>query len=223
MIYERTGQSSSLSRADIAEPVLRNFALTDRAINRRSLIAWAEHCTECAMPDCYKSCAFYRPRGDLKCRRFENGFQTVNAARSPDLVEIAFGKWAQLEGIGPTALLGRAAFKTLERTDALLSWATRHLPMPYYIRARFERLYGVLQATAGRLDVFARPLTRNTSFLAEVHNPTSQPVKFRFSFGQSGEAPAFMTVLTFQPGYNAVLVPAAEIFGTAPIPSSIQI
>jgi len=175
------------------------------------------------MPDCYKSCAFYRPRGDLKCRRFENGFQTVSAARSADLVEIAFGKWAQLEGIGPTALLGRTAYKTLERTDALLSRAIRHLPLPYYIRARGERLYGVLQATAGRFDVFAKPLTASSSFLAEVHNPNAEPVKFRFSFGQSGDAAVFMTVLTFEPGYNAVLVPVAEIFGKAPIPSSIQI
>lgn len=175
------------------------------------------------MPDCFKSCAFYRPRGDLKCRRFENGFQAVSASRSANLVEIEFGKWAQLEGIGPTALLGRTAYKTLERTDALLSWATRHLPMPYYIRARSERLYGVLQAMAGRLDPFATPVTSNASFLAEVYNPNPQPITFRFSFGQIGNAPDFMTVLTFEPGYNVSLVPSAEIFGKAPIIPSIQI
>jgi hypothetical protein len=49
------------------------FRETAEAIEARTLIIWAEHCTECAYPSCYSTCEFYSPRRDKNCRRFAGG------------------------------------------------------------------------------------------------------------------------------------------------------
>ena len=44
---------------------------------RVSLAPWGEHCTECAVPECYASCDLYAARVDGKCRRFAEGIELV--------------------------------------------------------------------------------------------------------------------------------------------------
>ncbi|MHA1757931.1 MAG: HAD-IIIC family phosphatase, partial [Promethearchaeota archaeon] len=38
-----------------------------------SFLLWGEHCINCQMPKCYKSCGLYSPRFDGKCRTFIDG------------------------------------------------------------------------------------------------------------------------------------------------------
>ena len=60
---------------------------------------WGEHCSECAMPTCYGTCAFYTPRRDLKCRRFDKGIEAVRARGAPGELglRVSFRKWGKLE------------------------------------------------------------------------------------------------------------------------------
>src|SRR5882762_1453079 len=75
-------------------------------ILRRSLTVWREHCSECAMPSCYSTCTFYRPRLDYKCRRLDGGIRVIpsNEHIAVPMI-IKFGRWARLLGYGPAGLL----------------------------------------------------------------------------------------------------------------------
>jgi len=63
-------------------------------------IEWEEHCFECAPPICYKTCANYLKRNDLKCQLLKNGILPINEKSSirPD-VYLKFRNWAKLEVI----------------------------------------------------------------------------------------------------------------------------
>jgi FkbH-like protein len=71
------------------------FAATRKSIALGSSLVWGEHCSECAMPTCYGTCAFYTPRRDLKCRRFDNGIEAVRVRGvSGELgLRVSFRKW----------------------------------------------------------------------------------------------------------------------------------
>jgi FkbH-like protein len=53
---------------------------------------WEEHCTECAVPECYATCPLFDRRKDNRCKRFTNGIESVNGGYS-----IFFKRWAKLE------------------------------------------------------------------------------------------------------------------------------
>ena len=94
-----------LTRLDLPETSVRLMRALDDAIAERSQIVWGEHCSECAYPSCYASCAYYTPRSDLRCRRFERGIEAVKVAGWPAaLMRIRFRKWGKLEGEGPAPL-----------------------------------------------------------------------------------------------------------------------
>lgn len=107
----------------LAPDVLTGLADTRARLAARSQIVWGEHCTECAAPACYASCAFYTPRGDGHCRRFVNGVEAVEGLGLVPgaLARIRFRKWGKLEGRGPARALTPDAAEARERSDAFWS------------------------------------------------------------------------------------------------------
>ncbi len=130
--------------------------LDGRRLAGRSQIVWGEHCSECAYPSCYSSCAFYDPRPDLNCRRFEAGVEDAGAG----MMRIRFRKWGKLEGRGPARLRGHAEARRRERADAAVSRVLGHAPLPFQlVRAaawRMSRLkaHGPLDAQDLAIDAF---------------------------------------------------------------------
>ena len=64
---------------------------------------WSEHCVECALPECYKTCKLYNPREDGKCARFTYGI-FPNSSFSGHYqygLDINFERWAKLEAYWP--------------------------------------------------------------------------------------------------------------------------
>jgi FkbH-like protein len=59
-------------------------------------LIWEEHCTECAVPECYKSCILYDQRPDGACRRFTEGI-SLNSSLSGSSSKIQFKRWGKLE------------------------------------------------------------------------------------------------------------------------------
>jgi FkbH-like protein len=85
-------------------------------IEMKSLLVWGEHCSECAAPECFKTCSLYDRRPDLKCRRFVNGIESLDI-RGLDRgqsygMRVAFKQWGKLEAAGRLTLhrLDRTAF-----------------------------------------------------------------------------------------------------------------
>lgn len=65
----------------------------DLAIQKGYFTFWEEHCTECAIPDCYLTCSLFQERKDSRCMRFENGIEDVFGEGR----RINFKRWAKLE------------------------------------------------------------------------------------------------------------------------------
>ncbi|MGC1304953.1 MAG: HAD-IIIC family phosphatase [Caulobacteraceae bacterium] len=118
--------ANEYSRVGVEIP--RGAELFDgRTVRARSQIVWGEHCSECAYPICYASCAFYDPRPDLHCRRFVAGIE----AAEQGLTRIRFRKWGKLEGHGPAPLHAYVQARRRERRDAMVSQFLADAPLPF--------------------------------------------------------------------------------------------
>ena len=96
-MLETEVQKTKGSARDIPEDILQNFLEMRQELLERSVLPWAEHCTECAVPHCYSTCDFYTPREDLKCRRFVDGMVPIDLPRRVEFVG-AIGKisWVKI-------------------------------------------------------------------------------------------------------------------------------
>lgn len=71
---------------------IRKIKTHDYFVKSDLLLYWEEHCTECAVPSCFETCALYEDRLGFSCRRFEEGL-TLN-----DLgIEFYKRRWGKLE------------------------------------------------------------------------------------------------------------------------------
>lgn len=63
------------------------------------MIKWEEHCTECAMPECYKVCSLYEKREDGACARFVYGIvpNYIYKGHYNFGADIKFRKWGKIE------------------------------------------------------------------------------------------------------------------------------
>lgn len=124
--------------ADALPEDAADFASDD--IVRRCNIIWQEHCSECAMPRCYSTCAYYRPREDYKCQRFDGGVRLyVPTARAAAPMRIQFGRWARLLAYGPAPLRPAAEAYAAERRSLLAVNAFGALPLPRGLAAPLRR------------------------------------------------------------------------------------
>ena len=65
-MYEFEVDNGTFSAHDLPEEALRKFANSHVHVSAIALIPWEEHCTECAMPQCYSTCDLYEARKDGK-------------------------------------------------------------------------------------------------------------------------------------------------------------
>ncbi len=184
---------------------------------RRSFLLWGEHCTECAAPACYQSCDLYRPRKDLRCRRFEFGIFASRAFPGrPGAAEVQFKRWAKLEARGNARLFDARAVSLMERAARWLS------PIADLVGAAAHRVTGdarwahlahsLLERLNARLHRAGRGGTLPDAFVAEIYNPGDKPVTLLLSMAvdrsklaadvlpQSLPPPLFER-LTVPPGY----------------------
>ena len=75
-----------------------NEAIPANSIEYLAPLVWQEHCVECGMPECYKTCARYQPRSDGRCILFKKGIVRVknpNAILGQNAV-IEMREWGKL-------------------------------------------------------------------------------------------------------------------------------
>jgi FkbH-like protein len=104
--------------------VVHASEVDESAIERVYQMVWAEHCVECAIPDCYAVCPLYVRRGDGRCARFRNGIQPnpEYSGMYPFGADISFRRWAKLEA----ELRGRTVSLDSERRRQ--QWDRRIIP-----------------------------------------------------------------------------------------------
>lgn len=203
-----------LDATEIPANVLSQFQETARLVSHRSVIPWAEHCSECSAPACFSTCEFYDPRPDMKCRRFRGGFFAMHAdhAAVSDIVRVTFGRWGKLEGRGPTTLLPTADAINHERRDLQTGKMISGAPVPfgakvYLMRARQRR------KLANRATDAKGSGPQPNAFVVETYNPSQASVTATLSFRPqaNGDRPLFQHLLRFEPGYNRAVVACDQI------------
>jgi FkbH-like protein len=189
------------ARARLAAP--EQFGVLE-GLAARSQIVWAEHCSECAYPACYASCAFYSPRADLHCRRFEAGIEGV--AGAPSLMRIRFRKWGKLEGRGPAVLRAVSQARRMETVDALVGDALAQAP------------YAVARTLGWRWNARkAARLAKPTgiapqALVIESFAPDGRTHPFTVSILPDGHAGAmFQASFEVGPEYRRLVIPAEKI------------
>ncbi len=179
-------------------------------ILRRSSTVWQEHCSECAMPSCYATCSFYRPRLDYKCQRFDSGLRVGKPGHHLAIpVRIKFGKWARLVGHGPAGLGDVKKAFARERRALFGAAAGSTLTVFRGLSAPIRRRI---------VNVLSRPQPWGQVSLDDLHliietissAPSDTSLLFGFRFAQDSgimEAETFKTALSIQPGYSVRTIP----------------
>ena len=162
----------------IDSETLARFHDVDADISHRTVLDWGEHCTECAAPACYQSCAFFERRADGKCRRFDGGVTTRDNphALTGLITGVRVKKWGKWWAPGTLELRPLAEAAAVER--------------------RFKRLAGVVRNTPFQnLEIGGRSIgsvlrNRRRSFATRNH--------------QAGPVPSYLLVEVFNPGLHTV-------------------
>src|SRR5690349_11685591 len=108
------------------------------AVSHKALLAWAEHCVECAAPACYQTCDLYVATPAGKCRRIEDGVvpnRSLGGADGP-AAEVRFRRWGKLEAQGNAAMLPVADARRTER------WLIAATPLGARLGRGIARLTG---------------------------------------------------------------------------------
>ncbi|MBV9968778.1 MAG: HAD-IIIC family phosphatase, partial [Xanthobacteraceae bacterium] len=183
------------------------FRETAEAIDARSSIVWSEHCTECAYPSCYSSCAFYSPRRDKNCRRFATGITQWRDGMTT-LGQVRFKKWAKLEGTGPVALMPSGRARWGESVDRVASAAIARL-WPDLVYNELARNWNKLKRGIGSRAGAHVP----SGFMLEAFSPTPPPYALLLTILPIGpdENESFQCRIPLGGGYNRTFVPFADI------------
>lgn len=188
--------------------VLRQFRELAASVDKRSQIVWAEHCSECAFPSCYSTCAFYTPRRDLHCRRFEDGIRQDDVG-GVQLGRIRLRKWAKLEGVGPARLIDTRQARIREAIDRSVSALITKAPLSQITYARACRYWNDSKSPQGPSDTDHVP----DAFVVETWLATGPAMVFTLTILPTGQRRKsfFQRGLTIEAAYNRIVVPRAEI------------
>lgn len=176
---------------------------------------WLEHCVECSMPLCYKTCQLFEARLDGRCSRFANGIQPL-ILRGQKLkgATIQFKRWAKLEAILPYGLYGVDYDKVVRieevfnKTSALLE----NLSSLIFRHWHWHRPSRVFESLFERFLIFHKFSMQNplSGFLAVIYNHEAVEKKVHMEIIQK-EKTIFHKSLTLCLGWNEFYIPISDI------------
>jgi len=198
----------------VSADALAGFTAFQDQLLGQSQIVWGEHCSECAYPTCYETCAFYTPRADLHCRRFEAGIQPVQADGVARLHRIRFRQWGKLEGRGATTIIPAAKARSRDRRDALVSGAVASAPAPYAVTRKLAAQWNAYkQARAHRPGGPSPEAMAPDAFVVEAWAADGRRHPFTLTLLNVGENTGRMFQARFEAGpvYQRLTVPIGDI------------
>jgi FkbH-like protein len=198
------------AQIELDPQTLQQVLETRRAIASESALVWGEHCTECVMPTCYSTCAFYTPRRDLKCRRFDQGLEAVKASAAPEArgLRVSFRQWGKLEASGRARALPVGRARALAAADDIVAGVIDAAAAPHRVRdvaaIGWNRVKTRIANRAGTSAFDA--------FVLECVSRAAQETVFTLTIKpEVSTGQYFQRHLTVQPGYNRLAVDAKEI------------
>jgi FkbH-like protein len=190
-----------------------------------SLLIWGEHCTDCANPHCYTTCALYTPRLDLKCRRFANGLEYIRPSREGvagrEVMETEFRAWGKLEAEGNPSPVHRATRRRLINIDEWLSRTLDHAPLPYAFRRNTIKAWNWFKR---RVLLVVVPRSEPAAFLLDIDNIGARNVDLSLSiFDQTDHQRKFERVIQLPIGRSTHRIEAATITAMVPLGRHVRI
>jgi len=217
-------RSKQLSSSQVNPVVINSFKKKEQL--QRSVLAWGEHCTECALPKCFRTCDLYQQRSDYKCRRFVDGIVKIEAPQSNYgfVTQITFKPWSVLYTPGSSRVYDNA-----DKIDAIyrvVANAIKSIPSVYGIgRFRVPRLFYQVCKLAVRLSRKFSLGSDADYFLIEIYNPKSNRVNLTLemrSKGKSSNMP-FSRLFTVEPGYHEIFIHISDIKSKVDISKAFDI
>ncbi|MFT7035752.1 MAG: FkbH-like protein [Cyclobacteriaceae bacterium] len=212
-MYESEIYSKSLNQ-DLSSEVLDDFVKTLSSIDKRSVLQWTEHCTECAMPSCFKTCQLYSPRVDGKCQRFVNGIQPMSLGeKTPQkTLKIQFKKWGVLASQGNCLLFDFSEAESYEKKDLKVATAIANTPIQSLKKKLIQKRYSAKKNKV-KQNLNANNLLPDY-FLIECFNPSDESVTLTLTI--RNEDPKYSKIpfqykIEINSGYNKELIPFTEI------------
>ena len=125
-------------------------AVSPKEVEKISPLVWQEHCVECAMPVCYKTCSHYKPRSDGRCRLFKYGIELIHNPEAilGQNVVIDMNEWAKLETFWFTAGMSYNELLKIDRKVKVLGGIAQRLKIGklrrfcYYVKEYYTRKIG---------------------------------------------------------------------------------
>lgn len=216
--YDRGRHEARLSQPSFAyEP------LAAASVKRLSLLAWGEHCVECAAPECFRTCDLYEARPDRRCRRFTFGmYKNRNFPSMRGFgAEIQFKKWAKLEARGNTLMSSRRMILLMERISLFLSLALNRIGFIAYCCTRDPRWSHLSHLVWERLTRWLHRHTqegvRPDAFMLESYNPSTTTLTLHLAITPSKSpnvgtqgfnlaSPPYLTSWHLPPGYSRHII-----------------
>jgi len=203
----------------IPPEVMAEFEHQPFEIQSASLLSWEEHCTECAMPDCYRSCDLYVARKDGHCRRFSGGMSPIRPVRNLQgyVVRIDFKAWGELVANSQAVLVRAEVIRRMERSSLFLDEVIAHLPdgkiSVFGRRGPMSRLRKrAKRKCVRRIEGRWRQGSAPDVFMVEVYNPNKEVIKLSLSIRnpRRGEFP-YQQLIEIEPGFRRVRIPYSDI------------
>lgn len=182
---------------------------------RYSVLQWEEHCTECAMPACYKTCELYEPRRDGHCRRFVKGIVPLSIAeRKYPVVQVDFKRWGALMSTSYIGVFEPQQADIINRKASRAEYVAQHAEFSDGLSIAGRRGLVVRMATRYKnyLSQSAVPSQCADAFLIEIYCEKSVDLSIviRATKGELNKTP-FQYRLQKTAGYHQVFIPFASI------------
>ncbi|GAA3636586.1 HAD-IIIC family phosphatase [Flavivirga jejuensis] len=210
-VYIKTTQEN------LPEEIWEKFSDTYKDIKSRSILHWTEHCTECAMPTCFKTCDLYSPRIDGKCQRFVEGIERVIQSGGANndahqILKIQFKKWGVFATQGNHELYEHSDIEKKERRELKLTRGIHLVPSKFIKKKLIQKRYS--QKKNKIINDQNKGVKIPDGFLLEVYNPTEAIIPLGLVIRNDdlkySKIP-FQYRIELMPGYNKEIIPFDEI------------
>ncbi len=180
-------------------------------ISFKSVLYWSEHCTECAVPQCYSTCKLYEQRIDGKCQRFNNGIKRIEMDSFYEgyFIKLSFARWGKLSAQANTRLFDML---TAQLKDAIYTRRTNRIAEFSPGSVLRNTIYSYNKLKAKFLTGFLNKTP--DSFLVEYFNPSEKLYDFSIRIKNDGITSPdriFNHRAILEPGYSTINISFNEI------------
>ncbi len=198
--------------SDVKVPPLPEDCISFRDIERIAPLYWAEHCVECAMPQCYGTCPNWESRIDGKCRRFLYGIHR-SPVKESYAATLHLKKWGKIESrlFAPVFISPKRALR-LDRLNYHLSKGVLQVSKAMKKLSPTLKPSGALEFAKLKGFQSMGKAEAQASFLFSAYLHGTAPVMLFFEIVNQGQT-ALRKSLELKPGFNQLVfdLPLASI------------